>query len=85
MVGAVIVMRFKAPHLKRPYRTFGYPVVPIIYIVIAVLFVLDLAYLAPSTSGIGYLIVLTGIPIYFVWRKRGAEGRRGDSEDAEMG
>ena len=71
MVGAVIVMRFKAPHLERPYRTFGYPFVPIIYIVIAVLFVLDLAYLAPRTAGIGYLIVLTGIPIYFLWRKRG--------------
>ena len=70
MVGAVIVMRFKAPNLERPYRTFGYPIVPVVYIVIAALFVLDLAYLAPSTSGIGYLIVLTGIPIYFVWRKR---------------
>jgi APA family basic amino acid/polyamine antiporter len=70
MVGAVIVMRYKAPQLERPYRTFGYPLVPIIYIVIAVLFVLDLAYLAPSTSGIGYLIVLTGIPIYFVWRRK---------------
>ena len=69
MVGAVIVMRYKAPQLERPYRTLGYPLVPIIYIVIAVLFVLDLAYLAPSTSGIGYLIVLTGIPIYFVWRR----------------
>ena len=70
MVGAVIVMRFKAPQLERPYRTFGYPLVPIVYIIIAALFVLDLAYLAPSTSGIGYLIVLTGIPIYFVWRRR---------------
>ncbi|MCM3870903.1 MAG: amino acid permease [Pyrinomonadaceae bacterium] len=69
MVGAVIVMRYKAPQLERPYRTFGYPLVPIIYIVIAGLFVLDLAYLAPSTSGIGYLFVLTGIPIYFVWRR----------------
>jgi APA family basic amino acid/polyamine antiporter len=69
MVGAVIVMRYKAPQLERPYRTFGYPVVPVIYIVIAALFVFDLAYLAPSTSGIGYLIVLTGIPIYFVWRR----------------
>ncbi|HKR61848.1 MAG TPA: amino acid permease [Pyrinomonadaceae bacterium] len=72
MVGAVIVMRFKAPNLERPYRTLGYPFVPVIYIVIAALFVLDLAYLAPSTSGIGYLIVLTGIPIYFLWRKRAA-------------
>jgi basic amino acid/polyamine antiporter, APA family len=70
MVGAVIVMRFKAPNLERPYRTVGYPFVPVVYIVIAALFVLDLAYLAPSTSGIGYLIVLTGIPIYFLWRKR---------------
>ena len=70
MVGAVIVMRFKAPKLERPYRTWGYPVVPIVYIVIAGLFVLDLAYLAPSTSGIGYLLVLTGIPIYFLWRRR---------------
>ena len=70
MVGAVIVMRFKAPSLERPYRTIGYPFVPIVYIVIAALFVLDLAYLVPSTSGIGYLIVLTGIPIYFIWRRR---------------
>jgi hypothetical protein len=33
------------------------------------LVIVDLAYLAPSTSGIGYLLVLTGIPIYFFWRK----------------
>lgn len=70
MVGAVIVMRRKAPQIERPYRTWGYPVVPVIYIVLAVLIVLDLAYLAPSTSGIGYLLVLTGIPVYFVWRRR---------------
>jgi basic amino acid/polyamine antiporter, APA family len=70
MVGAVIVMRRKAPHVERPYRTWGYPVVPLIYIALAVLIVLDLAYLAPSTSGIGYLLVLTGIPVYFLWRRR---------------
>ena len=70
MVGAVIVMRRKAPQIERPYRTIGYPIVPLIYIILAVLIVLDLAYLAPSTSGIGYLLVLTGIPVYFVWRKR---------------
>ena len=79
MVGAVIVMRWKAPELERPYRTFGYPIVPLVYIVLAVLFVIDLAYLAPSTSGIGYLIVFTGIPIYFVWRRKNGnqETRKG--------
>lgn len=71
MVGAVIVMRRKAPQVERPYRTLGYPIVPLIYITLALLIVLDLAYLAPSTSGIGYLLVLTGIPVYFVWRRKG--------------
>jgi APA family basic amino acid/polyamine antiporter len=70
MVGAVIVMRRKAPEIERPYRTFGYPLVPIVYLVIAGLFVIDLAVLAPSTSGIGYLLVLTGVPVYYVWRTR---------------
>lgn len=72
MVGAVILMRRKAPQLNRPYRTFGYPLVPIVYIALALLVVLDLAYLAPWTSGIGYLIVLTGIPAYLIWKRSAA-------------
>jgi APA family basic amino acid/polyamine antiporter len=70
MVGAVIVMRRKAPQVERPYRTIGYPIVPLVYLALAILIVIDLAYLAPSTSGIGYLLVLTGIPVYFLWRKQ---------------
>jgi basic amino acid/polyamine antiporter, APA family len=70
MVGAVFVMRRKAPGLERPYRTFGYPVVPVIYILLALLLVVDLAYLTPATSGIGYLLVLAGIPVYLIWRKQ---------------
>ena len=72
MVGAVIVMRRKRADIERPYRTFGYPVVPFIYILIAALLVIDLALLKRNTSGIGYLLVLTGLPIYFVWRRRAA-------------
>ena len=68
MVGAVIIMRRKAVTMERPYRTFGYPFVPLIYIAIALLLVVDLAILKPGTSGIGYLLVLTGIPVYFIWR-----------------
>ncbi len=72
MVAAVIVLRRKAAGADRPYRTWGYPVVPAIYLVIATLLILDLAYLAPSTSGIGYLLVLTGVPVYLAWRQRTA-------------
>ena len=68
MAGAVVVLRRKAPDATRPYRTIGYPLTPVIYIVVATLLILDLAYLAPATSGIGFLLVLSGIPVYLLWR-----------------
>jgi APA family basic amino acid/polyamine antiporter len=72
MVMAVIILRHKAPGAVRPYRTWGYPFVPIISILLAGLLIFDLAWLAPATSGIGILIVLTGVPVYFSWRKLAA-------------
>jgi APA family basic amino acid/polyamine antiporter len=69
MVGAVIVMRRKTPEAARPYRTWGYPITPAIYLVLSMLLILDLAYLAPTTSGMGYLLLLSGIPAYRVWRR----------------
>jgi APA family basic amino acid/polyamine antiporter len=69
MVGAVVLLRRQAPDLPRPYRTFAYPLAPVVYIVLAIMVVLDLAYLAPRTSGVGYLLVLTGIPAYLIWRR----------------
>jgi APA family basic amino acid/polyamine antiporter len=67
---AVIVLRYRKPDLERPYRTWGYPVVPAIFLILSSLLVLNLAYLAPGTSGVGYLIALTGIPVYLIWRSR---------------
>ena len=69
LVAAVIVLRRKEPQAERPYRTWGYPIVPIVSIVLAGLVIIDLAWLAPATSGIGILIVLTGVPVYFFWRR----------------
>jgi APA family basic amino acid/polyamine antiporter len=69
MIAALMVLRRKRPDAERPYRTWGYPFVPIISILLAGLLIVDLAFLAPATSGIGMLIVLTGVPIYFFWRK----------------
>ena len=72
MVVALIILRRKKPDAERPYRTWGYPVVPMISILLAGLLIVDLAWLAPTTSGIGILIVLTGVPVYFLWRKLAA-------------
>jgi basic amino acid/polyamine antiporter, APA family len=73
LIAAVMVLRRKAANVERPYRTWGYPIVPIISIVLALLLIVDLGYVAPSTSGMGILIVLTGVPIYFLWRRRAVD------------
>lgn len=70
LVAAVLVLRRKNPTAERPYRTWGYPIIPIVSIALAAVLIFDLAYLAPSTSGIGILIVLTGAPVYFAWRRK---------------
>src|SRR5438132_318262 len=72
LVAAVILLRKKSPAADRPYRTWGYPIVPLVSILLAGLLILDLAWLAPATSGIGILIVLTGVPVYFFWLKLAA-------------
>lgn len=72
MVAAVMILRRKTPAAERPYRMWGYPIVPIVSMFLAALLIADLAYVAPATSGIGILIVLSGVPIYFFWRKRAA-------------
>jgi basic amino acid/polyamine antiporter, APA family len=72
MIVALMILRRTKPAAERPYRTWGYPAVPIVSILLAALLIVDLAFLAPTTSGIGILIVLTGVPVYFFWRRRAA-------------
>ena len=70
MVFAVMILRRKAPAAERPYRMWGYPMIPVISMFLAALLIVDLALLAPETSGIGILIVLSGVPVYFLWRRK---------------
>jgi APA family basic amino acid/polyamine antiporter len=67
---AVIVLRHRRPEMERPYRTWGYPVPPLIFLTLSMFVTLSLMYLSPGTAGIGYLLALTGIPVYFIWRRR---------------
>jgi APA family basic amino acid/polyamine antiporter len=83
MVGAVIALRIKAPTLNRPYRAFAYPVPALIYIGLAAFLVLDFVFLRPKTSGIGFLIVLAGIPVYLIWNRVGGSGRSTTKAAAE--
>jgi len=62
----IFVLRKKRPDMERPYKAFGYPVLPIIYILLALAFCIALVFASPTYSLWGLLIVLMGIPIYFV-------------------
>ncbi|MEK7683884.1 MAG: amino acid permease [Verrucomicrobiota bacterium] len=72
MVG-LFVLRRKRPEAERPYKAFGYPVIPAVYIVAASSIALDLLISAKTRPNTwpGLLIVLAGVPVYFLWRKRG--------------
>jgi APA family basic amino acid/polyamine antiporter len=62
----IFVLRKKMPDAERPYKAFGYPVLPIIYIILALIFCVFLILLKPLYAGIGLGIVLIGIPLYYI-------------------
>lgn len=67
---SVFILRKKYPNLERPYKVWGYPVVPVIYLIVALWFVINTLYTKRLESGIGLMIVLLGIPAYFYWMKK---------------
>jgi APA family basic amino acid/polyamine antiporter len=72
-VGSVIVLRIKRPELKRPYRLWGYPLVPILFVLVHIWIVWGSVTEKPKESLIGLAIVCLGIPAYLIWRKRAAK------------
>ncbi|MEY2526162.1 MAG: basic amino acid/polyamine antiporter, family [Verrucomicrobiota bacterium] len=65
----IFVLRRKRPDAERPYKAFGYPIVPALYIVGAAVILFVLFVYQTATTWPGLIIVLTGVPIYFLWRK----------------
>jgi len=76
-IGGLFVLRVKRPDAPRPYRAIGYPVLPAVYILMAVFIDIVLLRYKPQYTWPGLIIVLLGIPVYFVWSKRSAAVIRG--------
>ena len=64
----VFLLRWKRPDAERPYKAFGYPIIPILYIAGASVILFVLFFYQPATTVPGLYIVLTGVPIYFLWK-----------------
>ncbi|MGH9943401.1 MAG: APC family permease [Pyrinomonadaceae bacterium] len=71
-IAGIFRLRQTRPHVERPYKAFGYPVVPALYIVGATVILVVLFVYQTATTWPGLLIVLTGIPVYFIWRRVGS-------------
>jgi amino acid transporter len=68
--GAVIVLRRRRPDVKRPYRTPGYPFVPILFIIATAGLLLNSLFQRPGPTVASFAAILAGIPIYYLWRRR---------------
>lgn len=67
-VAGLFILRFRRPDAPRPYRALGYPILPALYILLCVAVMLDLLIVKPKLTWPGLLLVVLGIPVYFLWR-----------------
>jgi APA family basic amino acid/polyamine antiporter len=72
----IFVLRVRKPDLPRPYRAFGYPVLPALYVLLAVFIEVQLLRYKPQYTWPGLFIVLLGVPVYLLWRWRSTAGQR---------
>jgi APA family basic amino acid/polyamine antiporter len=64
----IFLLRRKQPHAERPYKAFGYPIIPALYIIGATVILVVLFVYQTATTWPGLIIVLTGVPVYFFWK-----------------
>jgi len=69
-VAAVFVLRAREPNAPRPFKAWGYPVAPAIFILASLLIVLNAVYSSPGPTGAGLLVLAAGIPVYLIFRAR---------------
>jgi basic amino acid/polyamine antiporter, APA family len=69
-VVGLFVLRRRRPDLPRPYRAWGYPVVPLLFVAVALFFLVYMPVADPRNTGFGLLLTAAGVPAYLYWRRR---------------
>jgi amino acid transporter len=80
---AVVVLRRKMPGLPRPYRVWGYPAVPVVFVLMSVWFLVNMLLERPAEAGGGCLILAAGIPVYLLWKRRGIRNSKLETRNSQ--
>ena len=78
-IAGLFVLRRTRPDMDRPYNALGYPVLPAVYILVAGFIEVLLLIYKPRYTWPGLIIVLLGVPVYFVWKR--TDARRAGEQD----
>lgn len=78
-VYALFILRRKMPDRERPVKVFGYPYMPAFYLVAAILIMIGQIWLSPQYTGIGLLIVISGLPVYAIWSRKNKTQQQDDA------
>jgi APA family basic amino acid/polyamine antiporter len=79
----LFILRFRRPNMERPYRVIGYPVLPALYLLLAAFIEVQLLRYKPQYTWPGLVIILSGVPVYWLWQKsQSARLRRGSDGDS---
>lgn len=80
--GAVIILRKRKPELPRPYKTWGYPFTPMVFILFAFVLAISTIIESPRDAAIGCAMILSGIPAYWWWNKKRGETKAERPKDS---
>jgi len=82
---AIFVLRVKRPDIPRPYKAFGYPVIPSLYILTTITIMVILLIYKPNYTFPGLLIVILGIPVFFLWKKYNTNALKNEGRNEKVG
>ena len=81
----IFMLRKRRPDIERPYKAFGYPVIPVLYMLSAAVILVVLFVYQTAATWPGLIIIASGIPVYFIWRKVGRPQGGGVEQADETG
>lgn len=70
VTSSVFVLRRKLPNADRPYKTFGYPIVPLVFVLVALWLIINTLFTKPVESVVGLILMALGLPLYFYFRAK---------------